>query len=170
MISDGDIDQDIAVTAQALLDASRALVAVAARSLADVDVTLPQFRALVVLTRPVGVTVGDLAQSLDVHPTTATRLCDRLERKQLIRRRPGVGVDRRETTVVLTARGRRLVDRVTDRRRRDLAVIAAAMTAADRQAAVRALTSFASAAGELPVADPFGWVGMGTDVEGMSDG
>jgi len=152
------IADDVAAATDALLTASRALVAVAARSLAVVDdVTLPQFRALVVLMRPTAVTVGDLAEALDVHPSTATRLCDRLERKRLIRRRPGAAADRRETTVGLTAQGRRLVTRVTDRRRRDIAAIAAAMSSEDRAVAIKGLTSFANAAGELPVVDPFGW-------------
>jgi H+/Cl- antiporter ClcA len=134
------IADEVDTATDALLTASRALVAVAARSLAGIDdVTLPQFRALVILTRPTTVTVGDLAGALDVHPSTATRLCDRLERKRLIRRRPGAAPDRRETTVDLTAAGRRLVARVTDRRRRDLAAIAAAMTSQDRQVAISGL-------------------------------
>ena len=149
---------EIEETTEALLNASRALVAVAARSLADIDdVTLPQFRALVVLARPTTVTVGDLAQALAIHPSTATRLCDRLERKRLLRRRPGVPPDRRETTVSLTAKGQRLVRRVTERRRRDLAAIAAVMGGDERRRAIRALGCFASAAGELPGVDPFGW-------------
>jgi DNA-binding MarR family transcriptional regulator len=155
----------------ALLTASRALVAVAARSLADVDdVTLPQFRALVVLTRPTTLTVGDLAAALDIHPSTATRLCDRLERKRLVRRHPGVSPDRRETSVSLTARGRRLVGRVTDRRRRDLAAIAASMTPEDRRHAISGLGSFADAAGELPAVDPFGWVDSAHDTTTPSRG
>ena len=157
----------------ALLDASRALVAVAARSLADVDdVTLPQFRALVLLTGAAALTVGDMAEALDVHPSTATRLCDRLDRKALIRRRPGVSPDRRETTLTLTAKGRRLVGRVTDRRRRDLAAIAAAMAPEDRQHAIVSLTAFAREAGELSVVDPFGWAAMSTEKTGTarSDG
>src|SRR3954469_25046498 len=44
--------EEVSALTDALVDASRALVAVAARSLADVEeVTLPQWRALVVLTR-----------------------------------------------------------------------------------------------------------------------
>jgi DNA-binding MarR family transcriptional regulator len=154
MTSNNDSD----AAADALLEASRALVGVAARSLADVDVTLPQFRALVVLSRPAPVTVGDLAKALDVHPTTATRLCDRLVRKRLVRRHPGVGADRRETILSLSAPGRRLVDRVTARRRRDLAAIVERMDRRDRQAVVEALTAFARAAGERFSGDPFGWV------------
>ena len=156
---------EVDATTEALLTASRALVAVAARSLAGVDVTLPQFRGLVMLTRPGPVMVGDLAQALDVHPSTATRLCDRLERKGLVRRHPGVASDRRETTVTLTAQGHRLVSRVTERRRRDLAAIAAAMTPEARAHALIGLTAFADAAGELPASDAFGWAG-GTDERG----
>ena len=146
-------------------------MAVAARSLADVDdVTLPQFRALVVLTRPTTVTVGDLAEALDIHPSTATRLCDRLERKRLVRRHPGVSPDRRETTVSLTAKGRRLVGRVTGPRRRDLAAIAAAMAPEDRRHAISGLTAFAQAAGELPGVDPFGWTDSADDTTPVSRG
>ena len=152
------IEPDVEATADAFLVASRALVAVAARSLAATDdVTLPQFRALVVLTGSVPVTVGDLAQALDIHPSTATRMCDRLERKRLIRRHPAVSPDRRETTISLTDRGRRLVEHVTERRRRDLSAISAAMAPADRQRAIAGLRSFAHAAGELPALDTFAW-------------
>jgi len=149
---------DLDAATRALLVASRALVGVAARSLAGVDdVTLPQYRALVVLARPVSITIGDLATTLDIHRSTATRLCDRLERKGLVRRRPGASEDRRETAVTLTAKGRRLVDRVTEHRLRDLHVIASWMSPADRQRAIRSLTAFAAAAGELPGVDRFGW-------------
>lgn len=155
----------VADTAEGLLNASRALVAVAARALGDTnEVTLPQYRALVVLTRRAAVTVGDLADALDIHPSTATRLCDRLERKRLVRRHPGVSPDRRETPVSLTAQGRRLVERVLDRRRRDLAAIAAAMTPADRDQAIVSLNAFARAAGELPGVDPFGWADTPRDI------
>jgi DNA-binding MarR family transcriptional regulator len=164
------IESDVEAAADAFLGASRALVAVAARSLGAADeVTLPQFRALVVLTGPVPVTVGDLAQALDIHPSTATRMCDRLERKRLVRRHPAVLADRRETTISLSARGRGLVQRVTERRRRDLSAIAAAMSPTDRQQAIDVLRSFAHAAGELPALDPFAW-GESLDVPRSADG
>jgi len=149
---------DLDAATQAFLVASRALVGVAARSLAGVDdVTLPQYRALVVLLRPSPVTVGDLATTLDIHRSTATRLCDRLERKGLVRRRAGASEDRRETSVALTAKGRRLVDRVTEHRVRDIHTIASWMSPADRRRAIVGLTAFAVAAGELPGVDRFGW-------------
>ena len=63
-------------------------MAVAARSLAavDDDVTLPQYRALVVLAARGPQLVGQLADTLAVHPSTATRLCDRLVVKKLVER------------------------------------------------------------------------------------
>jgi DNA-binding MarR family transcriptional regulator len=141
----------------ALLVASRALVGVAARSVADIgEVTLPQFRALVVLSSRPGLTVSELAGVLAVHPTTATRLCDRLVAKRLVRRTEGV-LDRRATEVRLAARGRRLVDRVTERRARDLAEIAGRMDPQVWAAATAALTAFAEAAGEPTGLDLFGW-------------
>ena len=63
----------------------------------------------------------------------------------------------------LTGKGRRLVERVTDHRRRDLSVIVAAMSADDRERAIRGLTSFAIAAGELPGVDRFGWADSAGD-------
>ena len=63
----------------AVIGASRALVAIAARSLgaAGQDVTLPQYRALVVLASRGPQRVIDLAGFLDVNASTATRMCDR---------------------------------------------------------------------------------------------
>ncbi|MEO8266059.1 MAG: MarR family transcriptional regulator [Ilumatobacteraceae bacterium] len=150
--------EDIDTAAETLLIASRAFIGIAARSFAGVDdITLPQYRALVVLTRASALTVGDLAEALDVHSSTATRVCDRLEMKRMLRRRPGASADRRLTTVALTAKGRRLVGRVTEHRLRDLATIAAAMSPGDLKDTIRALTAFADAAGEGARLDRFGW-------------
>jgi hypothetical protein len=55
-----------------LVSASRALVAIAARSLGRVEdqVTLPQYRALVVLSTRGALRPVDLAEALDVMPST----------------------------------------------------------------------------------------------------
>jgi DNA-binding MarR family transcriptional regulator len=136
---------------EALLIASRALIGVATRSIAESadDVTLPQYRALFVLATRGPQTVGSLADSLSVHPSTATRLCDRLVAKRLVLRKP-TPESRREVSVSLAARGRRLVDEVTARRRDDIAAIVRRMPVESRAAAVEALRAFAAAAGELP--------------------
>ncbi len=142
----------------AVLLASRALVGVAARSLAAVEdeVTLAQFRALVVLATHER-NLGELAEALDVHPSSATRLCTRLEAKGLITRRPATQ-SRRELLVSLTREGRTLVDTVTRRRRREIARIVARIPEREQRVLVHALGMFADAAGET--SEPswaFGW-------------
>lgn len=133
------------------MSASRALVAVAARSLAAVeeDVTLPQYRALIVLAQHGARRPADLAGALDVSPSSATRMCDRLVAKELIER-DRTGEDRREVRVALSARGRALVEEVTRRRRTELATLLAGLPAEARTAVVEALRTFAAAAGEVP--------------------
>lgn len=133
----------------AVLRASRVLLAVAVRSLAavDHDVTLPQYRALVVLAsrgpqRPTG-----LADALGVHPSTITRLCDRLVGKRLVQRAESPA-NRREVSIRLTPKGRRLVDAVTARRREEIATIAANIPARERAATVHALHALGEAAAE----------------------
>lgn len=146
----------------ALLAASQGLVAVAARSLAAAgDITLPQYRALIVLAARPGITVGDLAAALDIHASTATRLCDRLVRKQLVRRTPSPE-DRRSIRLQLAAAGARVVHDVTARRRRDIAAIAARMPAETATDAVEALRAFGAAAGDVTGADPFAWQAAGS--------
>ena len=102
----------------AVLRASRVLVSVAVRSLAavDQDVTLPQYRALVVLASRGPQRPSELAEALAVHPSTITRLCDRLAAKRLVHRAESAA-SRREVVIELAPRGRRLVDTVTERRR-----------------------------------------------------
>jgi DNA-binding MarR family transcriptional regulator len=143
----------------AVLGASRALVAVAARSLAGVaeDVTLPQYRFLVELASRGPQRLADLASALSVDRSTATRMCDRLVRKRLVTRRR-TQEDRRAVRVSLTASGAGLVAEVSRHRRVEIAAIVQRMPAADRDRAVTALRTFADAAGEVPEQDwSLGW-------------
>ena len=150
---------DLRELAEAVLTASRVLVGVAARSLAESEeeVSIPQYRALVVLAgrgpqRPV-----DLADALGIDPSTATRLCDRLVRKRLISRRRR-GPDRREVRLELTTHGAALLDDVTARRRREIERILKAVPAGERRGIVAAFAGFAAAAGEIPDAQwPRSW-------------
>lgn len=132
----------------AVLAASRALVALSARSIAGVrDVTLPQYRMLVVLAD--GPTnLSGLAGALDVAPSTALRMVDRLISAGLVVRsvRPQ---NRRETHLALTPSGRRTVSRVTTRRRRDLRAVIALLPPHVREELPKALGAFADAADQL---------------------
>jgi DNA-binding MarR family transcriptional regulator len=142
-----------------VLSASRVLVAVAARSLSDIaeEVTLTQYRTLVVLASRGPQNVAGLAEAVGVTPATATRMCDRLVRKKLIVRRTERG-DRRHVRLALTKTGLVLVTEVTDRRRREIERIISAVPPEERDVLVHALRRFAAAAGEVPEQDwSTGW-------------
>jgi DNA-binding MarR family transcriptional regulator len=137
----------------ALLALSRAFVGMAARSLAslDYDVTLPQFRTLVVLVSHGPQRIVDLALELEVTSSTATRMCNRLVRKGLVARqvRPE---DRRAAWVVLTARGRELVGEAMRHRREALATLIADLSLTRPLAFASTLNALVEATGELPEA------------------
>src|ERR1700760_612986 len=103
---------DLGPATDAALVASRALVAVAAQSMNELhDVTLPQYRALLILASRGSCTSGQLAGYLGVHASTVTRLVDRLANKRLLKR--AATADRREVTLSVSPAGLRLLDGVT---------------------------------------------------------
>jgi hypothetical protein len=59
--------------------------------------------------------------------------------------------NRRETLIALTAAGRRVVDRVTDRRRDEIRDILVRLTVGERELVLAAMTAFSRAAGEPDV-------------------
>lgn len=136
---------------EAVLLASRVLVAVAVRSLAaaPVDVTLPQYRVLVVLASRGPQSAGALAEELGVAPSSVTRLCDRLVGKDMVRRDLSAE-SRREVTIAISEQGAALVQAVTRARRREINRIVRAIPPARRSALVRSLEEFGAAAGEVP--------------------
>jgi DNA-binding MarR family transcriptional regulator len=135
----------------AVLTASRSLIAVATRSLgaAAEETTLAQYRTLVVLASRGPQKMTELAEALGVAPSTAGRMCDRLVRKGLIRRyrRPG---DRRAVLCSIMPAGREVVDQATARRRALIAEILAKLPPRRQHAVAEALSAFAAAAGEIP--------------------
>jgi DNA-binding MarR family transcriptional regulator len=139
------------VVVDAVLTASRTLVAVAEQSLgaAAEETTLAQYRALVVLASRGSQRLVDLARALGVTPPTAGRMCDRLVRKGLIRRHRARS-DRREVQVSITAAGRQVVDQATARRRELIAEILGRVPVRRQAAVAAAFRSFAEAAGEVP--------------------
>ncbi|CAN5419317.1 MarR family transcriptional regulator [soil metagenome] len=138
--------------ATALLRAARVMVGVAARSLDDEnDVTVTQFRTLVLLDRPGVLNLVTLAGLLDVGASTAQRMVERLVRHGLVarERHPDNG---REIVLQLTDDGHELVGRVIARRRRALGGIARRLPQDTRAAFVEALDAFSEAAGEPVIA------------------
>lgn len=151
----------------AVLSASRALVAVAARSLAHLaeDVTLAQYRALVVLATQGPQRVADLAAALGVDRSTATRMCDRLVRKHLVYRRR-TSDDRRGVRISLDRAGRELVDEVTARRRAEIAAVLQGLPPGRAEAVRAAMEDFALAAGGArPDEWALGWGSPGREAK-----
>ena len=139
------LDDDVTAT----LAASRALTGVVARTLADVleVVTLPQFRALVVLCAEGPLRSGALAERLGIHQSTFTRLADRLVAQGWVRREANAE-SRREVLVDLTDAGRELVVRVMEARRQDVERILRSASPADRASIRAGFEAFARVAGE----------------------
>jgi DNA-binding MarR family transcriptional regulator len=140
-----------AAAVDAVLTDSRSLIAVATRSLgaAAEETMIAQYRALVVLASRGPQRMADLAAALEVAPSTAGRLCNRLVRKGLIRRHRA-RVDRRAVLVSVAVAGRHVVDQATARRRALIADIMAVLPADTRRAVAEALRAFTDAAGEVP--------------------
>jgi DNA-binding MarR family transcriptional regulator len=133
----------------ALLTASRLLVAISARSIAQVDetITTAQFRTLVILSTRGPMNLATLAGLLDVQASATGRMVDRLVSAGLIDRQTHPS-SRRELLAALTRRGRHVVRQVTAARRAEIARIVEAMPPAERRGLVRALAAFAAAGGE----------------------
>ena len=146
----GVVAPDDEVT-DAIIRASRALVGIALRSLtaSDEEVTLPQYRTLVTLTYGGGRRLADLASSLGVSPSTATRMCDRLVRKGLITRTRDE-IDRREVNLEVTSSGRQIVEGVIERRRADVRELLRLIPRSTRNQLVESLNVLAGATGEAP--------------------
>lgn len=114
------------------------LAGLALRSVENLDVSLPQFRLLLVLhdRGPTGST--QCAQALGVAGSSVTRLADRLHASgHLVR-----GTDpanRSVVTLELTEHGRRVVQEVVARRRRQFRRVLDRLDPADRSAATAAL-------------------------------
>jgi DNA-binding MarR family transcriptional regulator len=105
--------------------------------------TIPptQLRVLTVIANNRHTNMSRLAEALEVVPSSASRLCDRLEATGLLRRVPDPR-DRREVRLLLTAAAKRLLDDLRERRCAALAEVLEKMSPANRQDLVRALAAF----------------------------
>ena len=145
-------DESLDVITDALLTASRLLLAISAHSIAQVDetITIPQFRTLVILSNRGPINLATLAGLLGVQPSATGRMVDRLVAAGLIDRLPHP-TSRRELLAALTKRGREVVRRVTAYRRAEIAAIVEKMPPPERHGLVRALRAFTAAGGEPDV-------------------
>lgn len=146
MIAGAAVDTELV---DAFIYASRALVGITAVSLADIDITAAQFRVLVLLASRGPQRPSDLADALQVAPSSATRMCQRLVDQGLVERE-GNAADRRAVWLRPSAAAMELLRTVTRRRRAAINRALAAMDDGDGARMVLALTAFGRAAGEIP--------------------
>lgn len=142
-------DADIVI--EAVMAATRLLMGLSSRSIAAVDesITLPQFRLLSVLHAQGALKLSSLADYLEVNPSTATRMIDRLIRSSLVSRQVNPN-SRREIMVELTRNGTAVVNKINELRRGEIAGVVARMPGAMRGELVRALDAFNYAGSDIP--------------------
>jgi DNA-binding MarR family transcriptional regulator len=107
-----------------------------------------QLRVLTWLRSHPQTNVNGLAESLGVGPSSASRLCDRLEALGLLRRVADPR-DRREVQVQVTTEAEALLTQISRNRQRALDEVLARMPEAARQELARSLTAFRMAADAL---------------------
>jgi DNA-binding MarR family transcriptional regulator len=133
--------------ADAALAVLRTMVAIADSTVehSTEQLTLTQFRALRVVTERTPVTMGRVADELAMNPSSVTRAYDRLAALGLLQKAQNP-LNRRETLLAPTAKGRLQVDRVDQERRQVLSSVLDRLGDDTRSAVVAAFAQFAHAA------------------------
>jgi DNA-binding MarR family transcriptional regulator len=113
-----------------------------------VDLTMPQFKTVVLLGALGSATAGPLARSLGVGLSTMTGIVDRLCERGMVTRGEDPE-DRRATRVQLTDTGRELVERVNSVRREFLTRLLDCLSLEQLESAAETITVLADAASAL---------------------
>lgn len=133
---------------EALQQATKVLVGVAVRGLDELrdEVSVPQFRLLVVLDDLGAGSCTRIATVLGALPSTVTRLADHLERTGHLTRVRDTA-NRSVVNLTITASGHQVVERVLGWRRAELERMVAALDPDDRDLLDSALRLLVGAAG-----------------------
>lgn len=139
--------------AAAIESAAEALIGVleSAGSRHSVSVPPTQLRVLSIISGRPGTNVNRLAELLDVVPSSASRLCDRLEATGLVRRVADPR-DRREVQLVLTAAAVSLLAELKERRQQAVRAVLERMPNRAQHELLLALVAFGQAAAADPAA------------------
>lgn len=150
-------DAAVSPSVDAVLAASRTLMAVTARSIAAVESSadFDEVRVLVIVSAHTVASLRQVADGLGRHTSTTSRLCDRMVANGLLDRRDDP-TDRRQLALRLTAAGERVVRKMLAGRRRSIERVLARMPDERRAGLAAALGAFADAAGEMSEHDLWG--------------
>lgn len=140
-------DRELADTdalADEVILAGRSLLELSAQMLEELapGIGLTGHRALRVLHRNGPQRLIDIATALEVTPTTATRVADRLTEEKLVER-VKLSNDRREVHLAISPAGVAVVEEVAARRARHVASAMAGLRAEERRSARRVLRALA---------------------------
>ncbi|MEJ8277312.1 MarR family winged helix-turn-helix transcriptional regulator [Pseudonocardia spirodelae] len=124
-------------------------ISVRAVSATGNTVTLPQLRVLALVGEAGHTNVAAVGRELDVHPSNATRVVERLGRAGLLARRPDPD-DRRHLLIELTAAGRAVLAEIDGYRRSAVAALLARVDPGRRADAAALLAALADAADQDP--------------------
>jgi DNA-binding MarR family transcriptional regulator len=116
---------------QRILDCSEVVIQktnpVRDRAWLSVDLTMPQLKSLIYVTKRDGATSGQIANSLGVGLSTITGVVDRLAEQDMVSRHEDPR-DRRVTRVVPTPRGRALVEELLQFRNEKISAMLSRLT------------------------------------------
>lgn len=134
---------------ESVMRTSRALVGITAASISTVDdlVTVPQLRVMMMIATRGAMNLAGVAAGLQVSPSNASRICERLLKIGMVDRRDDPA-DRRNIALTLTSDGQALIDRVIHHRRIAIRRVLRQMAPDQRDALMTALDAFATVAGE----------------------
>jgi DNA-binding MarR family transcriptional regulator len=144
--------EDMAAAAALVDAAGQALVLATSAANDNSGVSAAQLRVLGVVDQAGSVNLTQLAVALHTAPSSASRLCDRLEAADLLRRTADER-DRREVWLVLTPTARRLLDGLGRQRQETIAAVLRRMPPDDRAALMQGLSAFARSSGVPLVED-----------------
>src|ERR1700753_980009 len=136
--------QRAAAEVEAVAEALVGIWAHVAESL-DVRVSPTQLRALTAVGRYGELNLSQLAEALGALPSSASRLCDRLEAAGLLTRDTG-RASRRAVSLRLTPEGEALLEQARTRRQEQIAQVLDAMSPADRAGLAQGLVALQHAA------------------------
>jgi DNA-binding MarR family transcriptional regulator len=125
-----EISDAIIVASRVLLEVSMSVAETASR-----DLNVADLQVLALLDRLGPQRLVDLADALDVSPTSATRLADRLTERGMVNR-VRQSTDRREVRLGLSAEGAQLVTAIRRHRRRIVVSRLKGLPIADQFAAI----------------------------------
>ncbi|WP_443073111.1 MarR family winged helix-turn-helix transcriptional regulator [Streptomyces sp. NBC_01451] len=144
-------DEDAQALTTSLITCEHVLVEATTRMLEALDesLTIPQFRTLAAVETLGAMSLSDLAKALDVRPSTAMRMIDRLEGRRLAVK--GVSpIDKRETVILLTPRGHHLVVRGLYMREQAMCAIVERMSEDMQNNFIKGLHEFVKVSGHEP--------------------